>query len=127
MDELERLLNIKKCIYVPVSTERVFENYWLPVIEKLDLKWVRCFPCGIEMGKDELEPVKMELTELKNGLSELQHRKRGYKVIYWLKVDLILPQSYSDWNCKESCYWHNIGCFQRCRMLVNHIKNQLSL
>ena len=58
----------EKCIYVPVSTERVFENYWLLAIEKLDLKWVRCFQCGIEIGKDELEPVKMELTELKTGL-----------------------------------------------------------
>ena len=26
----------EKCIYVPVSTERVFENYWLPVIEYWD-------------------------------------------------------------------------------------------
>ena len=67
----------EKCIYVPVSTERVFENYWLLAIEKLDLKWVRCFQCGIEIGKDELEPVKMELTELKNWLVEHMNNEQG--------------------------------------------------
>ena len=68
---------LKHINFLLSRTERVFENYWLPAIEKLDLKWVRCFQCGIEIGKDELEPVKMELTELKNWLVEHMNNEQG--------------------------------------------------
>ena len=67
----------EKHTYIPIATESAFENYWLPVIEKLDLKWVRCFQCGIEIERKELELVKEELTKLHNCVIEHMNNKQG--------------------------------------------------
>lgn len=34
-------------LHLPISTERFFEDYWMPIIIELDLKWARCFQGGI--------------------------------------------------------------------------------
>lgn len=35
--------------YVPIAAEAVFEQYWNPIIEELDLKWTSWFQGGIEI------------------------------------------------------------------------------
>ena len=39
----------EEAYYVPISTERVFREYWMPIIIDLDLQWIKCFQSGIEI------------------------------------------------------------------------------
>ena len=50
---------------IPISTERVFQEYWLPIIELLNLQWIKCFQSGIELEKEDLLSVLKELMEIK--------------------------------------------------------------
>jgi hypothetical protein len=50
---------------VPISTERVFEDYWQPAATKLGLKWVPLFQTGLPLTMDDLPVVLTELALLK--------------------------------------------------------------
>lgn len=50
---------------IPISTERVFQEYWMPIIELLNLQWIKCFQSGIELEKEDLLSVLKELMEIK--------------------------------------------------------------
>ena len=43
--------------YVPIATEQVFQEFWMPIIEMLDLQWVKCFQGGIEVGKENFRSM----------------------------------------------------------------------
>ena len=46
---------------VPVATESVFQNSWLPVCKSLNLSWVQLFQSGLPLMKDDLPLVLTEL------------------------------------------------------------------
>ena len=50
---------------IPISTEREFQEYWMPIIELLNLQWIKCFQSGIELEKEDLLSVLKELMEIK--------------------------------------------------------------
>jgi hypothetical protein len=50
---------------VPISTERVFEDYWQPAAQKLGLKWVPLFQTGLPIESEDIPPVLDELGQLK--------------------------------------------------------------
>lgn len=52
------------CYYVPIATEEVFQIFWMPIIEKLELKWSCYFQCGVEINKASLKFVLKELAEI---------------------------------------------------------------
>lgn len=66
---------------VPISTEKVFQDYWMPIIEELDLKWVRCFQSGIELEKEDLEFVLKDLAKMQNWINEYMNSERGGQLI----------------------------------------------
>ena len=43
--------------YVPIATEQVFQEFWMPIVEMLDLQWVKCFQSGIEVGKENFRSI----------------------------------------------------------------------
>ncbi|RYY76640.1 MAG: hypothetical protein EOO52_03805 [Gammaproteobacteria bacterium] len=49
---------------VPVSTERNFEENWLPLIKKLDLEWLPLFQTGVDIESDDLIAISEELSKL---------------------------------------------------------------
>lgn len=56
---------VEESVNIPISTERVFQDYWMPIIEKLDLKWARCFQSGIEIEVEDLVPVLTDLRKIR--------------------------------------------------------------
>lgn len=63
--------------HLPISTERVFEDHWMPIITELDLKWVRCFQGGIELEKEDIEEVLKELKKMQNWIITYRNNDRG--------------------------------------------------
>ncbi len=57
---------------IPVATESVFEKYWLPLSEDLNLEYVPLFQYGIEIGSDTLNEVLQELKLIKNEVMNKQ-------------------------------------------------------
>lgn len=52
--------------YIPISTEKTFEDYWNPIIEQLNLRWAKYFQIGVEIEKQNLDEVIKELKEIEN-------------------------------------------------------------
>ena len=70
---------------VPIATEKVFQDYWLPVIEELDLNWLRCFQSGMEIEKEELEFVLKDLVQMQKGIKRYMNSERGIQINERLK------------------------------------------
>lgn len=66
---------------VPISTEQVFKEFWMPVIETLDLQWAKCFQSGIEIEKEDFESILKELEEIKIWIGENMNNERGKQII----------------------------------------------
>jgi len=81
---------------IPISTEKVFQEYWMPIIEKLDLKWARCFESGIEIEKEDLEPVLRDLEEIKSWIDTHMKTERGDQIIE--RIDNLCEQLSSIFN-----------------------------
>ena len=62
-DDKERLLNI------PIASEAFFQDYWLPLIKKMDLNWLNCFQSGIEVSYEDKDDIIEELGKLRLYLS----------------------------------------------------------
>lgn len=71
--------------HLPISTERVFKDHWLPIIAELDLKWVRCFQCGIELNKEDIEEVLREIDKMQNWITVYKNNDRGKHMLERLK------------------------------------------
>lgn len=67
--------------YVPISTERVFREYWHPIIIDLDLKWIKCFQSGIEIEKEDFNLVLEELMKIQEYIIRKNHNEEGKKII----------------------------------------------
>ena len=50
--------------YIPISTEKFFKSYWKPGCEALDLQWVTLFDVGVDITKEYVSDVIMELEQL---------------------------------------------------------------
>ncbi len=48
-------------VYIPIASESIFKQIWLPIIKKLNLKWIACFQSGIEIEKQDSSEVINEL------------------------------------------------------------------
>ena len=57
--------NKEKLINIPIAAEAFFQNYWLPLINQLELKWLKCFQSGLEISYDDKDNVIKELKRLK--------------------------------------------------------------
>lgn len=66
---------------VPISTEQVFKEFWMPVIEILNLQWAKCFQSGIEIEKEDFESILKELEEIKIWIGENMNSERGKQII----------------------------------------------
>ena len=53
-------------IYIPLSTECFFRDYWMVGVKELNLKWVNVFRDGIEIEEADLNDVLSELSHLKD-------------------------------------------------------------
>lgn len=67
-------------INVPIATELVFQSYWMPVIEQLNLKWAKCFQSGIEIEKDDLEIVLDDLKKIHIWVDNQMEYERGTQI-----------------------------------------------
>jgi hypothetical protein len=59
---------------VPISTERVFEEYWQPAALELGLKWIPLFQSGLPLSAEDIPEVIEELTRLR---LQLRAKKSG--------------------------------------------------
>ena len=66
---------------IPISTEQVFQECWMPIIETLNLQWIKCFQSGIELEKEDFESVLKELMEIKIWLVNNINNARKKQVI----------------------------------------------
>lgn len=53
-------------VYIPISTEGFFRDYWMIGVKELNLKWVNVFGDGIEIEESDLNDVLSELSHLKD-------------------------------------------------------------
>lgn len=60
-------------MYVPVSTEEFFYNVWVPIIEKLELKWLAHMSFGLDITNENLQEVLKELGVLSTWVQESEH------------------------------------------------------
>ena len=67
--------------YVPIATEQVFQEFWMPIVEMLDLQWVKCFQSGIEVGKEDLRSILKELEEIRLWIGKNIDNERGGQMI----------------------------------------------
>ena len=67
--------------YVPIATEQVFQEFWMPIVEMLDLQWVKCFQGGIEVGKEDFRSILKELEEIKLWIGKNMNNERGKQMI----------------------------------------------
>lgn len=70
---------------LPISTERVFRDHWMPIIIELDLKWVRCFQSGIELEKEDIVLVLKDLEKMHHWITTYKDNERGEQMIERLK------------------------------------------
>lgn len=66
---------------IPIATEAVFEEYWNPIIEELNLKWARWFQGGIEMRKEDLGIALGELDEIRCWLLANKNSERHEQML----------------------------------------------
>ncbi len=71
---------------VPIATEKVFQNFWMPIIENLDLRWVRCFQSGIEIEREDLEFVLKDLKAMQKWINIYMNSERGTQMIERLEI-----------------------------------------
>lgn len=67
--------------YIPISTEKIFEDYWNPIIEQLDLRWAKYFQIGVEIEKQNLDEVIKELKKIENWIIKNWIKKFEYTKI----------------------------------------------
>ena len=72
-------------LHLPISTERFFEDHWMPIIIELDLKWARCFQGGIELEKEDIKEVLKELDKMQNWIIAYKHNDQGKHILERLK------------------------------------------
>lgn len=68
--------NEESTFYVPIAAERVFEKYWMPVIEELGLKRASWFQCGIEIKKEDIKFVLEELEQIQTWIVKYAENER---------------------------------------------------
>lgn len=80
----------EETFYLPVSSERFFNSYWLPACEELNLRWIPCFSPGIDIYKEDLPEVIAEINQVKSwALDNLS----GTDLEYMTKrIDLLVTQ-----------------------------------
>ena len=70
-------ISAEEHLYLPISTEKDFQDHWMPIITELDLKWVRCFQSGIELEKEDIEEVLKELERLQDWIITYKDNEQG--------------------------------------------------
>ena len=71
----------EEAYYVPISTERVFREYWMPIIIDLDLQWIKCFQSGIEIEKEDFNFVLEELMKICEYINERCHNEESKRIV----------------------------------------------
>lgn len=71
----------EEAYYVPISTERVFREYWMPIIIDLDLKWLKCFQSRIEIEKEDFNFVLEELMKIYEYINERCHKEESKRIV----------------------------------------------
>lgn len=80
----------EKKFFIPVSSERFFNSYWLPACEVLDLRWIKCFSPGISIFKEDILEVIRELNRLKDwAIKNLADKDLVYMT---KRIDLLVTQ-----------------------------------
>lgn len=75
----------EKNFYLPISTERVFQDHWMPIITELDLEWVGFFQSGIELEKEDIGLVLKELEKMQNWIITYKDNEQEEQMIERLK------------------------------------------
>jgi hypothetical protein len=55
----------QRLVSIPVASEQVFNELWIPASQELGLEFVPLFLGGVVIGKEELDDVLLELSKLK--------------------------------------------------------------
>lgn len=53
--------NIEGNFYTPIATEAFFKKCWMPAIEALNLQWLKLFPIGLSLSKENISNIVSEL------------------------------------------------------------------
>lgn len=57
-------------LYTPIAVEIIFEKYWVPAVEELNLQYVKYFSLGIDVTKENLSCIRTELSLMKEWLND---------------------------------------------------------
>lgn len=60
----------EKLFYIPLATEKTFENYWNKAANQLNLQWVPVFSTGITIEYEDLPFIINELNMVFNWVKE---------------------------------------------------------
>ncbi|SFF35970.1 hypothetical protein SAMN04487969_12951 [Paenibacillus algorifonticola] len=83
--------DFEKHFFLPVATESFFNQYWLPGIQHLKLKWVILFSTGVDIEEEDLQSIFAELNLLKEWADqnlEEEQRSRLFERVDGLKDKL---------------------------------------
>ena len=61
-------------MYTPISTEKGFYKTWYPIIEKLQLHWFTHMTFGLDIAKDNVNDVLIELSTMREWIMKTNGR-----------------------------------------------------
>ncbi|MBM7844982.1 hypothetical protein [Herpetosiphon giganteus] len=62
-----------KTSFLPIATEAVFNQGWLPIINQANLEWMRLFQTGLAVEQADLASILAEITIFKRLLNSENH------------------------------------------------------
>jgi hypothetical protein len=82
--------DVEKSFYIPIATEHSFTSLWEPAFESLDLQWIPSFAIGIDISREDLQNVLIELSQIREWVQENLSDIKSQQVIE--RVDILLKE-----------------------------------
>lgn len=96
---LEPQNEYERNFFIPVASESVFYEYWVPAIKALDLQWIKLFGTGVDVEEEDVPSIIYELNQLREWV--ITHLGQEQGLIISERVDQLqkkLPQAFQRKN-----------------------------
>src|SRR3974377_653304 len=67
--------------HLPIATEDVFEDFWLPAAHALHLKWVPTFQSGLDVRHQDIPDILNELLRLKVWMTKPERKVESEAIV----------------------------------------------
>lgn len=87
---------IEKSLSILIATKEFFSRVWVKGCEELKLEWIPIFSTGIDILRQDLIPIKIELEKLKKWSEKNLSKQDKEKIIDRInKLEINLPRMFN--------------------------------